>query len=184
MDYKYIEQLLERYWECQTSEAEESILRTFFSQPEVPAELARYKDVFDYERTQADETLAADFEERMLALIVDDTQEEKNEERVVFKARRINWAGRFAPLYRAAAAVAVVMILGATAQRSFNTSRPADGWDYNSSAYTDSYAEPQQAYEAGVEALQLFREGPQTAIADSMKKAKSSNENAITTDID
>ena len=31
MDYKYIEQLLERYWEAETSLQEETILRTFFS---------------------------------------------------------------------------------------------------------------------------------------------------------
>ena len=32
MDYKYIEQLMDRYWECETSLEEEQILRTFFSQ--------------------------------------------------------------------------------------------------------------------------------------------------------
>ena len=31
MDYKYIEQLLERYWQCETSVEEESELRAFFS---------------------------------------------------------------------------------------------------------------------------------------------------------
>ena len=39
MDYKYINQLLERYWKCETSLEEEEILRTFFSQDELPAEL-------------------------------------------------------------------------------------------------------------------------------------------------
>jgi hypothetical protein len=32
MDYKYIEQLMERYWNAETSMEEESILRSFFSQ--------------------------------------------------------------------------------------------------------------------------------------------------------
>ena len=32
MDYKYIEQLLERYWEGETTLQEEAILRAFFSQ--------------------------------------------------------------------------------------------------------------------------------------------------------
>ena len=32
MDYKYIEQLLERYWNCETSAEEEQILRIFFQQ--------------------------------------------------------------------------------------------------------------------------------------------------------
>ena len=39
MDYKYIEQLLERYFNAETSLEEESILRTFFSQTDVPAEM-------------------------------------------------------------------------------------------------------------------------------------------------
>ena len=30
MDYKYIEQLIERYWECETSQQEEDILRACF----------------------------------------------------------------------------------------------------------------------------------------------------------
>ena len=38
MDYKYINQLLERYWNCETSLEEEGILRAFFSQKDVPAE--------------------------------------------------------------------------------------------------------------------------------------------------
>ena len=48
MDYKYITQLLERYWECRTSLEEENILKAFFSQKDVPAELLRYKALFDY----------------------------------------------------------------------------------------------------------------------------------------
>ena len=52
MDYKYIEQLMERYWRCETSLQEEEILRTFFTQENVPAELLSYKDLFIYEQDQ------------------------------------------------------------------------------------------------------------------------------------
>ena len=31
MDYKYIEQLLERYWECETTPQEERILKAFLA---------------------------------------------------------------------------------------------------------------------------------------------------------
>ena len=52
MDYKYIEQLIERYWKCQTTQQEEEILRAFFAQDVVPASLARYKGLFEYEQQQ------------------------------------------------------------------------------------------------------------------------------------
>ena len=71
MDYKYIEQLLDRYWTCSTTPAEERILRDFFSQPDVPASLSRYKDLFVYERQQAEVRLGADFDERLLRLAGD-----------------------------------------------------------------------------------------------------------------
>ena len=46
MDYKYINQLLDRYWKAETSLEEEEILRAFFSQDELPAELKPYKALF------------------------------------------------------------------------------------------------------------------------------------------
>ena len=54
MDYKYIHQLLERYWKCETTIEEEQILRTFFSQGEVPVELLPYRSLFVYEKEQRD----------------------------------------------------------------------------------------------------------------------------------
>ena len=49
---------------------EEQILRTFFSQKEVPASLLKYKDLFCYEQTEtADDTLGDDFDARMMALV-------------------------------------------------------------------------------------------------------------------
>ena len=46
MDYKYIEQLLERYWQGETSLQEEAILRSFFSQPDIPESLQQYQALF------------------------------------------------------------------------------------------------------------------------------------------
>ena len=46
MDYKYIEQLMERYWNAETSLEEESILRTFFSQKDIPAEMEHLRPLF------------------------------------------------------------------------------------------------------------------------------------------
>ena len=50
MDYKYIEQLLERYWRCETSLEEEAILKTFFNQTHIPSHLMPYKPLFVSEK--------------------------------------------------------------------------------------------------------------------------------------
>ena len=68
MDYKYIEQLLERYFQCETTLKEEEILRSFFSQEDVPVWLAKYQTLFSYE-AQQEEVLGELFDEQMLALI-------------------------------------------------------------------------------------------------------------------
>ena len=69
MDYKYIEQLLERYWQCETSLEEESELRSFFSEEEVPAHLLRYKELFVYQTVQQEVGLGKDFDARILAQV-------------------------------------------------------------------------------------------------------------------
>lgn len=170
MDYKYIEQLLERYWAAETTEQEEEILKAFFSQDEVPDELAAYKPLFDYESKQAQLHLGADFDKRILAAIGQDADEAKPRE---VKIAHITWSHRLQPLFRAAAVVAIVTLVGITAQRTFVTTpqatEPAQGWDYSQEAYKDSYSDPNQAHQAAMKALEMFKKGPQTASADSSK---------------
>lgn len=111
MDYKYIEQLLERYWQCDTSVEEEAQLREFFASGEVPDGLLRYRDLFLYQKVQQETRLDSDFDARLLKRIA---QAEMRE----VKARPITWMSRFAPLLKAAAVIAVVLMLGNVAQRS------------------------------------------------------------------
>lgn len=110
MDYKNIERLLERYWQCETSVEEESQLREFFSQGEVPAHLLRYKDLFVYQQVQHEVGLGDDFDARMLAQV----------EVPVVKAKRLTAAGRFMPLFKAAAVIALILTLGNVAQHTFS----------------------------------------------------------------
>ena len=67
MDCKYIEQLLERYWQCETSLEEEAQLCAFFNGSEVPEHLLCYKDLFVYQQLQQEVGLGADFDARVLA---------------------------------------------------------------------------------------------------------------------
>lgn len=111
MDYKYINQLLERYWAAETTLEEEDILRTFFSQIDIPAELEQYRPLFMYEQTARKiDVLGEDFDERILAMI---------DEPVRVKARRVSLGQRLMPLFRAAAVVAIVLTLGNAAQVPF-----------------------------------------------------------------
>ena len=117
MDYKYINQLLERYWAAETTLEEEKILRTFFSQADIPAELQMYKSLFAYESTQkTDVKLGADFDERILSM---------TEEPATVKARRITLGQRLMPLFRAAAIVAVILTLGNAIQKPFSSDENA-----------------------------------------------------------
>ena len=124
MDYKYIEQLLERYFNAETSLEEESILRTFFSQTDVPAEMQQWRSLFTVENT---EKLDDDFDARILEMI-------SNEEPHTVIARRVSITQRLMPLFKAAAVIAIFLTIGGALQAP---------WD-NSWNTPDDYANLQQ----------------------------------------
>ncbi len=116
MDYKYINQLLDRYWKCETSLEEEKILRAFFSQKDVPAELETYKELFIYEQNEkVTDVLDDDFDQKMMTLI-------DNNEHIahLHKARFVTISNNLKPLFKAAAIVAIFLTLGNASQVAFN----------------------------------------------------------------
>lgn len=161
MDYKYIEQLVERYFQCETSLQEEQILKAFFAQQEqeVPSQLRQYIPLFqalDDSRTQ----LGDDFDERILELTC--------EPRIV-KARTIGIGERLRPLLRAAAIVGVVFTIGTAVNLSMKSEQTATD-EINYSAYKDTYEDPTMAYDKVEDALQLLSEGfIQARMADSIR---------------
>ena len=114
MDYKYIEQLMDRYFEAETTLKEEQILKAFFeqSEEELPESLRTYRELFA--AFEQDEVLGDDFDERMLQMI---------EEKPEVKARTISLAERFRPLMRAAAVVAILITLTTALNQSFKDDR-------------------------------------------------------------
>ena len=118
MDYKYIEQLLERYWDCETTIEEESILRTFFSQKDVPARLLKYRSLFEYQKQSANsEPLGDEFDQMVLAAI----EKAHAEAPKVVKAKRVTLSSYLKPVFKAAAIVAMVLTVGDAAQWSMGT---------------------------------------------------------------
>lgn len=113
MDYKYIEQLLERYWNCETTLEEEKILRSFFAQRDVPVRLLPYREIFVEQLAQAEEHLDADFDKRILAMT-----EEKKQGGLKVEAKRITRTYTLRPFFQAAASVAVVLCIGMAVQQA------------------------------------------------------------------
>ena len=123
MDYKYIEQLLERYWEGETTLQEEAILRTFFSQPDMPENLRKFQSLFACE-LQKEDPLGDDFDARIL--------EQIGEAPV---AKTVSLKDRLMPLFKAAAIVAIILTLGNAAQA------PWDIWEDPRGAYVKAQEE-------------------------------------------
>ena len=171
MDYKYIEQLIERYFQCETTLQEEQILRAFFAdtEQELPRQLRQYQQLFA--ALQPADILGDDFDERLLAL----TAEDKQQPTVTVKARTISFRERMQPLFRAAAAVAIVLTLGNAMNitlRSNDGAQRTDDINYN--AYKDTYDDPSMAYDKMEDALQLIANGfSQAHRADSIQHSDS-----------
>ena len=124
MDYKYIEQLLDRYWECHTSEEEEQILRSFFAQKDVPAHLIQYAPLFAFAKEAKEEHVSADFDKRFADILA---EEEHSHETVRTQARTISFRKRIAPFLQAAAVVAVVLTIGGAAERAIGGAHQEEG---------------------------------------------------------
>lgn len=153
MDYKYIEQLLDRYFTAETTLEEENILRAFFSQKDIPADMEKYRDLFSFQLNERQEVvLGDDFDARMLSMV-----EKEQPKTATVKAREIHLSQRLMPLFKAAAVVAIFLTLGQAAQFSIGDARSEDEIDYAS--YKDTYEDPAIAYDKVQSALQLVGEG-------------------------
>lgn len=119
MDYKYIEQLIDLYFACETTLQQEQILRSFFSQEDVPAHLLQYVEIFRYECSASEEKLDESFDAKMMALV---------EKESGMKGKVVSIRGKFTPLFKAAAIVAIVLTIGSAAEQSIGN-RPVEGQD-------------------------------------------------------
>lgn len=170
MDYKYIEQLLERYFAGETTLQEEQILNAFFGQEQLPEQLKPYQPLFAWkDAAKADEQLGDDFDERLLKIIDDDSKQQQSpnsSEHV--KARTISMSQRLMPLFRAAAIVAIILTLGNAIR--FSMGGQQQGYDeINYADYKDTFDDPAVAYDRVEDALQLMSEGLSMAqTADSL----------------
>ena len=151
MDYKYIEQLLERYWNCETSLEEEKILHSFFAQKDVPIRLLPYRELFLGQQMHQEECLGNDFDKRILALTEEKEKQGKSNNKV--KAQTVTRTYTLRPFFQAAACVAVVLCLGmAVQQASLHNESDTQIVESNTRQIAPT-ATPETAYGGDMEAL-------------------------------
>lgn len=153
MDYKYIEQLLDRYFSAETTLEEESILRSFFSQENIPAEMQQWRALFT---ADVEETLDDGFDARMLEMI---GEQPTNDSLPIVKAQEITLTHRLMPLFKAAAVIAVFLTVGGALQTPWDNS-----WDKH-----DDYAAIQQALDSMATVSPIQAENTSDWTADSTK---------------
>ncbi len=161
MDYKYIEQLLERYWNCETSLQEEQILRAFFQQEDIPSHLQSYRHLFQMEEEFSKAHLGQDFDERVLELVGEKTEEDSS-----VRARRLSFSRRLAPFYKAAGMIAVILVIGMAAQHSFQSTEPDTSMQFTQQAEEDSSLEFSLTPDAAVQTSSI----PSTVPTDTINQ--------------
>lgn len=118
MDYKYIEILIERYFNCETTLEEERILKAFFHQEEVPDALRQYADIFAFEAAESNDglhELDENFDQRVLDRLDADSDAPVKYVRI----QRLTFTDRIRPLMHAAAAVAIVALIGGSIHQAY-----------------------------------------------------------------
>lgn len=164
MDYKYINQLLERYWRCETTLEEEDILRAFFSQEKIPADLKRYQPLFSYQQKEvAEDVLGDDFDEKIMAMTKDAQP---------VKAHVITMGQRLKPLLKAAAVVAVVLTLGNALQVPFaeKNADPISSYDGYYKPELDKGTSVAMGDSAVIDTMQQSLVEPQAPVEESIVK--------------
>lgn len=145
MDSKSIEQLIERYWRCETSLDDEKRLKEYFAGNEIAPHLMRYKSLFAYQTMQLEEGLDSRFDEKVLNAIT--------EPMTVRMKPAVN-ARWFVPLLKIAAVLFIVAYIANVAQDIF----PSQQVEYDYDAYTDTYDSPEVAYQEVTSALLMVSE--------------------------
>lgn len=141
MDSRQIEELLQKYWDCETTLEEENALRNFFNSGSVPENLKEAATLFQYfEMQKSKEVIDPKFE----STVVD--QLKKNKAADGGKLRRMVFASM-----RIAAGVAVLLAAIYVVRLEVNKADPM--------AMEDTYETPEQAFEETKKALMMISKG-------------------------
>lgn len=148
MDSKEIGQLLEKYWNCETSLEEEQALRSYFNGPDVPEQLKEAAELFRFFEKERLRSLNENFDKEVLRSV-------KKVERGAKVVSMVRWV----QVARIAAGILVVVIAGYFINKEFVQSQ-------EKFAVEDTFTTPEDALAETKKALMM--------ISKSFGKAKQS----------
>lgn len=146
----HIQDLLKRYWDCQTTLAEEQELRDFFSSDHLPTSFQCYAPLFSYIHDEQSVVLSEDFDERLKAAM----EQEKEDKKYI--TIRI-----FTPLLRIAASL--LLIVGMGISIFFITRQNNKPW------FVETYDDPHAAIKDATYALEILSHALQTTEEASLQ---------------
>jgi hypothetical protein len=147
MDSKRLEELLQRYWECETSLEEEQELREYFCKEPIPEQWKEASTLFHYFEKQREIMVRGNFEESVVSRI---------------KAPKGKMMSLVQISLRIAAGVAVVLAAIFFVRQEIRK-------DSNELVFEDTYDDPEKALEETKKALMMISKGFGRAEAQAKK---------------
>ena len=138
MDYSKIKILLEKYWNCETTLEEESLLQEYLSRSDIPEDLKEFAALFQYYKSQREIRVSEGFEDRVLNEI--ESKEKKGNR-------------RYLHLYYQVAAAVILILFVVTIHQRFIAVR-----DKATVLVQDTFDDPEKALEETKKALLLISE--------------------------
>ena len=139
MDSKEIGQLLEKYWNCETTLEEEQVLRSYFNGPDVPDQLKDAAELFRFFENERQRALNTEFDNDVLRSV-------KKTERKTKVISMVRWV----QVARIAAGVLVMVAAGYFIRNEVLKSKD------QTQALTDTFSDPKDALEETKKALMLI----------------------------
>lgn len=139
MDSKEIGQLLEKYWNCETSLEDEQILRSYFSGPNVHDQLKDAADLFRFFESERKRSLEENFDHDMMRSV-------KKTERTTKVISMVRWV----QVARIAAGVLVMVAAGYFVRNEIMKSKD------QVQALEDTFTDPKDALEETKKALMMI----------------------------
>ena len=140
MDSKEIGQLLEKYWNCETSLEEEKVLRDYFNSSEVPDQLKDAADLFRFFEGERKRSLEENFDHDIMRSV-------KKTERTTKVVSMVRWV----QVARIAAGVFVVVVAGYFVRNEIIKSQ-----EQQQAQVEDTFDDPKDALEETKKALMLI----------------------------